>query len=537
MQKIYIQEMAKENILTRNKKKMVQELIAQGRHSEAMAMLEIICKADLQDVDAWLNLGIIYSMRENFTKARECFEHVVKLKPNSTEAYINLANALVRLGLPQEAVLAYQKVVDINPDDMIANQYLNATLVKSGKFNEAIAGYDRMLARSPENPEIIVAKAKVLDRKGDKKQVHELLKPLIKQYPNDAKIAVTLAAVCNDDGNRNEAIKMLESIVGNPQIKLRQETAREVHSVLGKLYDSAANYKKAFGHYLQMNMLKGKTIDIDKFTKDIDEAIKTFSAEALKKAPKSTIPTNTPIFIIGMPRSGTSLVEQILDTHPDVTAAGELNDILKYAKEITDLVDSHRPYPHYLNELTIDICNTISQRYLNRLNGISSTSRYVTNKMPHNFLILGLISILFPQAHIIHCKRDPKDTCVSCFFQNYTHGHHYATHLETLGAYYRQYTKLMNHWIEVIDRPVITLQYEELVADQETQTRRLLELLDLPWNNACLNFHNNERVIQTASYNQVRQPIYSKSVGRWKNYENYLQPLLKALAEQNPSSD
>jgi len=528
--------MAKENILTRNKKKKVQGLIAQGRHSEAMAMLEIICKGDPQDVEAWLNLGNIYVKRKDLTKGRECFEHVVKLKPKSTEGYINLANVLVRLGLLQEAVSAYQKALDIKPDHMIAHQYLNDTLVKSGLLDEAIAGYDRMLELSPNNPQIIVAKAKVLDRKGDKKQVYELLKPLIMQYPNDAKITVAFAAVCNNDDHRDEATKMLESIVENPQLELQQETAREVHSVLGKLYDGAANYKKAFSHYLQMNMIKGRTIDIDKFTKEIDETIKTFSTEALKKAPNSTIPTNTAIFIIGMPRSGTSLVEQILASHPDVTAAGELNDILKLAKEITGYVDSHSLYPHYLNELTIDLCNTMSQRYINRLHDISSTSRYVTNKMPHNFLVLGLISILFPQARIIHCNRDPKDTCVSCFFQNFTYGHHYATHLETLGTYYRQYKKLMDHWEKVIDRPIITMQYEELVTEQETQTRRLLELLDLPWDNACLNFYNNDRVIHTASYDQVRQPIYDKSIGRWKNYEKYLQPLLKALAEQNPSS-
>jgi tetratricopeptide (TPR) repeat protein len=535
--KIYAREMAKENIQTRNKMKKVQELIAQDRHSEAMAMLEMICNSDQQNADAWSNLGKISIMREDFTKARECFDHVVNLQKNSVEAHINLANSLVRLGMLHDAVSIFRKVLNLQSDDLIAHQMLNATLVKLGELNEAVAGYDRMLELSPNNPRILVAKAKVLDRKGDKQQAYELLKPLIKQYPNDAKIAVAFATVCNEDGRRNDAIIVLETIIGNSQIKLQPETAREVHSVLGQLYDSVANYKNAFSHFQQMNILKARTIDIEKFTQDIDEAINTFSAEALKNTPNSTIPTNSAIFIIGMPRSGTSLVEQILASHTEVTAAGELNDILKYAKEIADLVDSHNPYPHYLSELTTDICNSIAQRYISRLNDISSSSRYVTNKMPHNFLVLGLISKLFPQARLIHCRRDSRDTCVSCFFQNFTHGHHYATSLETLGAYYRQYEKLMSHWEKVIDRPVITIQYEELVADQESQTRRLLDFLDLPWDDRCLNFYNNERVIHTASYDQVRQPIYYKSVGRWKNYENYIQPLLKALAEQNPSSD
>ena len=523
--------MAKENVLTRNKKKKAQELLSQGRFSEAMVILEIICNRDRQDADCWINLGIIYGRRENFTKARECFEQVVRLKPNSVDAYTNLAKTLIPLGLFKEAALAYQKALDNKPDDLIIHQYLNATLVRSGKLDEAYAGYDRMLELSPGNPQIIAAQAKVLEIKGDKNQAYELLKPLIKQYPDNPKVAVAFAAVCNDVGHCDDATRMLEAIIGNSQNKLQREITSEIHFSLGQLYDVAADYKKAFSHYHQANMVKGRTFDIGEFATLVDEAIETFSAEALNKAPSSTIPTNSAVFIIGMPRSGTSLIEQILASHPDVSAAGELYDINNLVTEISNLVDTHDVYPRYLNVLTSNICNTIAQRYLNLLNNISSTSLYVTNKMPQNFLILGLISKLFPQARIIHCQRDPRDTCISCFFQDFNQQHEYADNLETLGAYYRQYKKLMDHWGKVIDMPVITIQYEELVTDQEYQTRRLLELLALPWDNACLNFHNNKRVIQTASYDQVRQPIYNKSVGRWKNYENYIQPLLKVLYE------
>jgi tetratricopeptide (TPR) repeat protein len=529
--------MAKDNILTRNKKKKAQELIAQGRHSEAMVILENICERDRRDADAWLNLGKIRSMGSEFTKARECFELVVRLKPHSAEAYTNLAQALNSLGRFQESISAYQKALKIKPDDLIVHGQLNATLVRWGKLDEAIAGYDRMLELSPENPQVIALKVNVLERKGEKTQAYALLKPLINLYPDNPDLAVAFAAVCNEVGHCDEATRMLEAIVDNPKISLQQDLACDVHFSLGKLYDGAANYQKAFSHYLKANMIKGRTFDIRKFTRNIDEVIKTFSAQSLQSAPNATIPTDSAVFIIGMPRSGTSLVEQILASHPDVAAGGELYYVFSLAKEITNLVASRKPYPQYINGLTSDICNTIAQRYLDRLNDISSTSRYVTNKMPQNFLILGLISILFPQARIIHCQRDPRDTCISCFFQDFTQGHEYAYSLETLGGYYRQYERLMDHWSKVIDRPVMTIQYEDLVADQETQTRRLLEFLDLPWDDACLNFYKNERVIPTASYDQVRQPIYNKSVGRWKHYEIYLQPLLKALEDHSPSSN
>ncbi len=527
--------MAKENILTRNKKKKAHELIAKGRHSDALVILEMICNKDRQDADAWLNLGTIRRMRSEFTKARECFEHVVRLKPDSAEAYINLANILGSLGRFQESISAYQKALEIKPDDLTVQGYLNATLSRLGKLDEAIAGYDRMLVLSPDNPRIISSKVHALEKKGDKKQAYELLKPFIKLYSDNPDIAVAFAAVCNEVGRHDDATRMLETIVDNPQIELQQDMASEVHFALGKLYEGVANYQKAFSHYLEANMVKGRTFDVGKFTRNIDAVIKTFSAEALMRAPSSTIPTDSAIFIIGMPRSGTSLVEQILASHPDVAAAGELYDIFNLAKEITNLVYSRKPYPVYLDDLTIEICNSIAQCYLDRLDEISSTSRYVTNKMPQNFLILGLISILFPQARIIHCQRDPRDTCISCLFQNFTQGHEYACSLETLGGYYRQYEKLMEHWGNVIDRPVFTIKYEELVTDQENQTRRLLEFLDLPWNEACLDFYTNERVVPTASYDQVRQPIYDKSVGRWKHYAPFLQPLLKALGNDAAS--
>ncbi len=523
--------MAKENILTRNKKKKAEELIAQGKLSEAMVMLETICKKNRQDADAWFNLGIISGLQENFTKARECFEQVIRLKPNSTKAHINLAKALIPLGLYQEAVKAFRAVLDIKPDDLTVHQHLNATLVRSGKLNEAYAGYDRMLELSPQNPQIIAAKAKVLEIKGDKKQAQELLKPLITQYPDNPNIAIAYSGVCTEVGLRNDAIDRLETILENNQNRLQQEVLSNIHFCLGKLYDNNADYSKSFSHYLQANTVNGRTFDIAMFAKAVDDIINKFSADALEKTPVSTIPTDSAIFIIGMPRSGTSLVEQILASHPDVGAAGELYEITRLMTDISDLVDSRNPFPNYLDDLTSDICNTIAQRYLDRLVEISPTSRYVTNKMPQNFLLLGLISILFPQAHIIHCQRDPIDTCVSCFFQDFNQGHEYAYNLETLGAYYRQYRKLMDHWDKVINRTVFTIRYEELVANQESQTRRMLEFLDLPWNEACLNFYTNERVVPTASYDQVRQPIYNKSVGRWKHYEPYIQPLIKAITE------
>jgi Flp pilus assembly protein TadD len=521
--------MSKTDPSNRNKLLTAQTLLSQGRLPEAKSLLEQVSESDREDADAWYGLGIVNGLIGDFATARDCFEHVVRLRPGMARAYINLAKAQIGLGKFEEAVSAYRSALNITPDDLDTHRYLNATLERLGRLDEARAGYDRMLALSPDNPEILAARVMTYEITGDRKRAGDELSPLITRYPDNPKIAVAFAAVCKEADRCGEAIGRLEAILGNPEAGLQREMESEIHFSLGRLYDDREDYDKAFGHYRQANRLKGRTFDIAGFIRQIDEVIETFSAGALNSAPRSTVPTGSAVIIVGMPRSGTSLVEQILASHPDVAAGGELHEFANLAIDIRKLVASRNVYPRYLNELTTDICNTVARRYLDRLNDISSTSRYITNKMPHNFLYLGMISRVLPQARIIHCRRDPRDTCLSCYFQDFTRGHEYCYDLETLGAYYRQYQRLMAHWERVIDQPIHTIQYEELVADQETRTRRLLEFLDLPWDDGCLQFHYTRRLVQTASYDQVRQPLYTRSVGRWKNYEKYLHALMKGL--------
>jgi tetratricopeptide (TPR) repeat protein len=397
---------------------MAQTLLDQGQLPEAKLLLEQVCKTDRQDSEGWYGLGIVNGMIGDFATARDCFENVVRLRPNMARAYINLAKAFVGMGQYEAAVSAYRAALNITPGDLDTHRYLNATLVRMGRLDDAIAGYDRMLALSPGNPELLAAKAKIFEIRGNKKQAYEQLGPLIEQYPKNPNIAVAFAAVCKEVDKCDDAIRMLESILASPESRLHHEIECEISFALGNLYDDRKDYDKAFGHYLHANRIKGRTFDIANFAGHIDDVIHTFTAEALKKAPQSTLPTGSAVFIVGMPRSGTSLVEQILASHPEVAAGGELHDFANLVIEIQDLVDSRKRYPRYLNDLTTDICNTVAQRYLDRLAGISTTSRYITNKMPQNFLYLGLVSRILPQARIIHCRRDPRDTCVSCFFQD-----------------------------------------------------------------------------------------------------------------------
>jgi hypothetical protein len=222
-------------------------------------------------------------------------------------------------------------------------------------------------------------------------------------------------------------------------------------------------------------------------------------------------------------------VEQIFSMYPEVAAAGELPDMDVLAHEFGKMLDKTSP-ANDITQVTREQCDSLAQRYLDMLAGKYPTALRVTDKMPHNFLNLGLINLLFPKARVIHCLRDPLDTCLSCYFQMFPAYHAYASDLADLGAYYRQYQRLMTHWRAVVDIPVFEVRYEELVRDPETLGRAMVEFCGLDWDSRCLEFYKSERSVATASSQQVRQPIYSSSMERWRHYEEYLKPLRKALA-------
>jgi hypothetical protein len=237
------------------------------------------------------------------------------------------------------------------------------------------------------------------------------------------------------------------------------------------------------------------------------------------------------VFIVGMVRSGTSLVEQILSSHPDVHGAGELPDIIQITNGLQDFLGASAPYPECLSLLKQEHLDALAQHYLEHLKQISPDARRVVDKMPGNFMHLGLIEMLFPEARVIHCMRDPVDTCLSAYFQDFSRSHPYAYDLSNLGAFYRAYLKVMAHWRKILRLPLFELQYEDLIANQEQVSRALIEFCGLEWDDRCLQFHETQRFVGTASYDQVNRPLYKQSVARWKRYERHLGPLLAALKE------
>ena len=304
-----------------------------------------------------------------------------------------------------------------------------------------------------------------------------------------------------------------------------------LHLAAGKILNDLGRYNQAMDHFLKGKAFKAHEYDIDLYRKRVDSIVGLFDAKLFSEKAGYGNPSEEPVFVLGMPRSGTTLTEQICSSHPDVHGAGELTKLGRMADSIGLKLEPERPFGQSILSMTSQQSQALAEEYLSYLHQHSSASLRVIDKLPHNFELIGLIGILFPNARIIHCRRDPIDNCVSCFFSNLQEGHSYSYDLATLGKVYREYDRLMRHWQTIFPGRIFENRYEDMISDQEGQSRRLIDYLGLPWDDACLRFFEKEGSVRTISRWQVRQPIYKSSVKRWKNYESEIQPLIEALGD------
>ena len=300
---------------------------------------------------------------------------------------------------------------------------------------------------------------------------------------------------------------------------------------LGKAFEDLREYEKAFGYFLSGNALKRATHEfaIENVEKNFGYLKKLFTKRLYSRKQDGGVDEKSPIFVLGMPRSGTSLVEQILASHPRVHGAGELNFLSQIIASRFNFIDG-ASFTESIVQASADDFSKAGGEYIDRVRKRTQSAEFITDKMPENFIHIGMIKLMLPNAKIIHCRRDPLDTCLSIFKNFFSaRGYNYAYDLRHLGQYYNQYRDLMAHWHSQLPGFIYDIQYEDLVADQEAQSRALLAHCGLEWDNVCLEFHKTDRAVQTLSSAQVRRPIYKVSVQSWKRYENELAPLLEVL--------
>lgn len=547
------------SIVARKKKRQAQALLAENRLQEAKELYLQLCRIDQEDPGNWAMAGVVMGRLGEMQQAATCFQRAIALRPGFTDAHYNLGKALKAMGQLETAVSSYETALRLRPDWADALYNLGNVLDLLGRLREAETCYRRVLAITPDYPKAQKAlgnvlmllgrldesldcferlgkanpgsvdarlgKAKVLERRGETDQAVVIARQLIESGARNLELDLLYASLCGTE----EAIARLEWWLGSESQEIDRPLLVTLHFRLGELYDRQQDYRSAFQHFQTANRLKARTFDMPGFSSFLGDMISVFTPEFMSTAPRATHGSARPIFILGMPRSGTTLVEQILASHPEVHGAGELEEIRQISLEMLKINENGKIVAGCLDDLTADTCNRFAARYLDLLDGLAGGAARVTDKMPQNFIGVGVIALLFPGARIIHCRRDALDTCLSCFVNDFGATHDYATDLATLGAYYGEYRRVMHHWKDVLGIPMLEVDYEALVGDQESVTRSMLDYCGLEWDERCLRFHDNKRTVSTSSYGQVRRPIYSRSIGRWRNYEPWLKPLIESL--------
>ena len=503
-------------------------LFLDNKLEEAADIFQRVIAIKPDYADAHNNLGNIYKALNENELAIKHYEHSLTLNPQQYLTALNLAHMFAdRIGHPEVAESYFRKALELEADNIEAMSGITNMLRYQGKLDEALSMIKDTQLKFPNEAGVIAAEADIYERTGKYDAAYKIVREMLAKKIVPPMASSVFMRICHKYDCCDEALSTGEKIITTASSK--PADLRDTHFGLGKLYDKQKRYDEAFEHYKAGNEAFEHVFDLELFKSRVNNLLSNFNSSNLSSISKSSIDTSKPIFIVGMPRSSTSLTEQILASHPEVSGAGELNDINDIAAALAKTLNSPLPYPQCITSLTTESCNNIAQGYLDKLTNLCGDNRFITDKMPHNFLNLGLISLLFPQAKIIHCLRDPRDTCLSIYFQNFGFLHPYGTRLDWLGAYYQEYMHIMEYWESTISNPIHTVRYDDMINDQEATTRKLLEFCDLEWNDACLDFHKSKRVVATASYDQVKQKIYTQSQARWKKYEKHLMPLINAL--------
>lgn len=476
----------------------------------------------------YANRGVALLDLKQLDEAVASYNKAISIKPDYAEAYFNRGIALKELKQLDEAVASYNKAISIKPDFTEAHNNLGTIIKEKGNFDDAILHYRKAISLQPDYVDAQINLSKALAENGDLEEAEIALRKVLSLSSEHAE-AYRIIATLKFFTKHDEDVKSMEGIFAKNDIS--NEGRMHLGFGLGKAYEDLKQYDESFKMYSGGNSLERES---RKYSTETERAYferikKTFTPSFIQSFDGGGCEGETPIFILGMPRSGTSLVEQILDCHPEVYGAGELDLFYNLA------MSSHYGNP----DLTKAIRETdakaqdfkeIGEQYCKTLNKLAPESRFITDKLPHNFLHIGIIKLALPKAKIIHCRRSPEDCCLSLFKTYFpTNAMGFSYNLTELGEYHLLYQELMEYWHTIMPGHIFDVNYEDMIADQKTTTRGLLDYCGLEWDDACLDFHKSKRPVKTASVGQVRQPIYKSSVQRWKRYEKQLRPLLKIL--------
>jgi tetratricopeptide (TPR) repeat protein len=444
----------------------------------------------------WRGLGQTLVALGRLEEADVSARHLIKMEPDNPQSWITMGSVAARLMRQQQALEAYEQAARLSPDEVRLRLSIGHISKTLGRRNESEAAYKAAIAMDPALAEAYWSLAD------------------LKNYSFvDAEIAAMQQLLTND--------------------KIKRADTAQLYFALGKAFEQRQQYADAFAHYARGNTLRrlDAPFDIEHFEQRTARIRAFFDAAFFADHAGSGDSSTDPIFIVGLPRSGSTLVEQILASHSRVEGTMELPNIINITHQFDDMAPDRDGYPEAVGTAPLGLLSALGGRYLAETAPLRTGRAHFTDKLPNNFSHIGLIHAILPQATIIDARRHPMDCCFSTYKQHFAEGQTFSYDLDDLGRYYRCYLSLMDHWDNVLPGKVLHVQYEELVRDPELNIRRLLDFCKLPFEDACLSFHETRRSVRTASAEQVRQPIYASAVGYWRHFETELQPLRHALGE------
>ncbi|MDH5545526.1 MAG: sulfotransferase [Gammaproteobacteria bacterium] len=464
--------------------------------------------------------------QRNLAEAEQLYKRVLAIEPNNVDATHYLALIAQEVDRHDIAVQLLEKALSFAKNDANIRYNLALSLQKLERFEDARHHYYEAIKLNPSLSVAYNNLGVIYQQEGLHDKASALFQKAISLDSGFADAYFNLAQSKRFSGSPEIATE-IENLL--KQNDLKQNEAIACHFALGKIYDDLQLYTQAFEHYREGNDLKNQGFNIEAYRKYVYTIESVFDAELLARSNRNHTAIGELIFVLGMPRSGTTLVEQIIGAHPKVTTGGEMGIIGNFIDEIDQIVDAAEPYPQCIAELSNEKIRELSDRVLIELERRRPGFLVLTDKTPVNFLHVGLIHLLFPKSRIIHCTRNPLDTCLSCYFQNFNRRHHYSSDLKTLGQFYRLHEHLLEHWKNLLPDRILSVNYEQLVSHGEEEIRRIIDHCGLDWSEQCLHFDKNANSVRTASNWQVRQPLYKRSVNRWENYREFLGELFEGL--------
>ncbi|MEM0954870.1 MAG: sulfotransferase [Pseudomonadota bacterium] len=509
------------------------ELVSQGRHKDAEAIYRDILHKDPNDVDALRLLGVSRVRREQFDEGAACFRRAVELAPDFWKAWINLGAALSEQQKFEEAEDAFLKALQLQPNSVQIMERLGVNALKASELDKCIEWLDRSLQIAPDYFPSLLCMGHALKTRGQQEDAVAAYRRCAKAKPSFGEAYWSLANLKTFRFDDAEVAAMEEQLAAVTDAANDEDAASEIafSFTLGKAYEDRKEYAKAFDYYYRGNSKKRFLVNYDliEYQDNNDRIIEVFSREFFAEREGWGHDDGSPILILGLPRSGSTLLEQILASHSQVEGTAELHYLLRAATHSGMNRSDGIKYPQVMHELKAHHVRGIGEEYIENTLKHRSGSPYFTDKMPNNFTGIGFLHTILPNAKVIDARRHPLDSCLGTFKQLFASGQVFSYDLYDLAHYYSQYMRMIDHWNDVLPGKVLTCHYEDTVADLETQAKAIASHCGLPWEEEMLSFHENTRAVRTASSEQVRQPIYSSSVALWRRYEDQLEELIEYL--------